>query len=618
MSVHRPCLLVSCALTALLTAGETTAMAAPVEPPVGHLSLATASILGGDGAEQITGLAIQSDRSVVAVGSCDAPFPVPGLQIPASGEAKGFVLRLDPWGKPRSVAFLPKPAAVVRIGAQDRIVVRDTSGEVAVLDADGRKRLASFATPLSDAATLAVDAEGGIVLTSGSKLMRFSPDGKLLWEATPPAHGGNRLRACAIDNATGISVVVGYGMTHTGKEPYKDPYAHGYDRDGKRLWSLWNPDPKDQKGANFGGTGLMADGTGNCAASTPDGRFLIGVFHDGGNAITGRDPQDPRKPIDPDVFAGAYQGGPGHGMKGAITTSVVFRVDPTTGKLEKGTWMCAWMNNHSRANSLSMNDVAADAHGDVYVAGSSAWELTTKLPWQEFREGEYRGGAFLAAFDSGFAMRQCGAFNPGDLVAVAARDGVVVAAGRAKGLSKDGKPIAEGLRIRVAKPIAHDQVKGASDALITIFHRSDTPITVQEPAVKPTMSAQRQPKVKSPASSTPAWDAALATRLALAVAAGRGIDVEAFGGRRQIATCSADQLVLRQGDGEITIAYRLLTLSQRATIARQLAKLGDRTDLLIAAYYLRLVDDPAGSAYCLARSGRTAEALEQPPEGSIP
>lgn len=471
-------LLIACGLSGGLAAGE--AVPVPVTP-TGPLTLVSASIFGGDGDEQIAGLAIQSDRSVVAAGSCGAPFLVAGLRVSAAGEAKGFVLRLDPWGRPRSVVFLPAPVAVVRIGPQDRIVIRDANGEVAILDAAGRERLASFAAPLSDAPTLAVDPAGGIVLTSGSKLQRFSQDGKLLWEATPPAHGRNRLRACAVDGATGISVVAGYGMTHTGKEPYKDPYAHGYDRDGKLLWSLWNPDPKDQKGAKFGGTGLMADGTGNLAASTPEGKFLIGVFHDGGNAITTRDPQDPRKPLDPAVFAGAYQGGPGHGMKGAITTSVLFRVDPATGTLEKGTWMCAWMNNRSRANSLSMTDAAADAQGDVYVAGSSAWELTTKLPWQEFRADEYRGGAFLAAFTNGFAMRQCGAFNPGDVVAVAARDGIVAVAGRAKGLNKDGTPVAEALRIRLHHPSGHEQVKGASDAFIAILHRSDTAMTAKEP-----------------------------------------------------------------------------------------------------------------------------------------
>jgi hypothetical protein len=297
---------------------------------------------------------------------------------------------------------------------------------------------------------------------------------------------------------------------------------------------------------------------------------------------------------------------------------VVFRVDPATGRLEKGTWMCAWMNNRSRANSLSMHDVAADAQGDVYIAGSCAWELTTKMPWQEFREGEYRGGAFLAAFDRGFAMRQCGAFNPGDLVAVAARDGVVVAAGRAKGMGKDGKPIPEGLRIRLAKPIAHDQVKGAGDAFIAILHRSDTPIAVAAPVSKPSIIAQRQAKAKAPAGSAPAWDAALAGRLALAVAAGRGVDVEAFGSRRQVTGCSAEQLVLRQAGSEMTIAFRLLTLTQRAGIARQLARSGERADLLVAAYFLRLVDDANGSAYCLARAGSTAEALDQPPPGTTP
>ena len=41
---------------------------------------------------------------------------------------------------------------------------------------------------------------------------------------------------------------------------------------------------------------------------------------------------------------GVFQPGPGYGFKGASKTSVLFRVDPVTGNLEKGTWMCAWLD----------------------------------------------------------------------------------------------------------------------------------------------------------------------------------------------------------------------------------------------------------------------------------
>jgi hypothetical protein len=64
-------------------------------------------------------------------------------------------------------------------------------------------------------------------------------------------------------------------MTHTGKEPYKDPYAFGFSRDGQPLWQLWNPDLKLQRAAKLGGNGLMADTTGHFAAATTGGKLLL-------------------------------------------------------------------------------------------------------------------------------------------------------------------------------------------------------------------------------------------------------------------------------------------------------------------------------------------------------
>jgi hypothetical protein len=608
-------------LVLVLAAGVAAGDAEPDQG--GALRMVSCSLFGGTGDERIAGVALQSDRSVVAVGSCTAPFAVPGLAVPAGGEANGFILRLDAWGKPLSLAFLPKPLAVVRIGPEDRICVRAEDGEITIVDADARKRLLSFTAPPADGVAMDVDNNGAMVVASGKQLLRFDPAGRQLWAATPPAHGNNRLRACAIEPATGISIAVGYGMTHTGKEPYKDPYAHGFDRSGKLVWTLWNPDPGDQKSAEFGGTGLMADGTGDGAACIPGGGFLVRVFHDGGNAVTTRDPKDPRQPLDRAIFAGSYQAGPGHGMQGAITTSVIFRVDPATGTLLKGTWMCAWMNNRSRANSLSMSDAAADEAGNVYIAGSSAWELSERQPWLPFRSDEYRGGAFLAAFDEGFAMHQCGAFNPGDLDAVAARDGVVVVAGRAKGQDKKGVPIPATLQMRLLKPAAQATVAGASDACLVILHRAGANVP-QVAAAKSKVTAAGTRTATGPAkpaattNADPAWNAFLLTRLAVAVQNGRKVDIEAFGERRLVLACSGQSIGLRQGDGELAIKPDMLTMEQRLAVACQLATGNDSADLLLAAYYLRLKGEARDSAIALAKAGRSEADLQQPPTGSTP
>ena len=589
----------------------------------GSLRLVNASIYGGQGEDRITGVAIQGDRSVVVVGACDAPFVVPGLAKPNSDKGLGFILRLDAWGKPRAIRFMSTAQAVVRIGPQDRVYVRDESGTVTILDAELRKELGSIEAPPADKIAMAVDAAGEVALVSGSKLMRYAASGKQLWAVTPPAYGGNRLRACAMDDATGITMVTGYGMTHTGKEPYKDPYAHGYDRTGKLVWTLWNPEPGRQKDGKFGGNGLMADGTGEIAASTPDGKFLIHVHHDGGNAITNRDPSDAAKPLDPAVLAGAYQNGPGWGMKGAISTSVIFRLDPATGRLEKGTWMCAWLNNHSQANTLFMHDAAADERGDVFVVGSSASGLPTRSPWFTYREGEYTGGGYLAAFEAGFAMQQCGPFNPGAMLGVAARDGLVVVVGRADGTNKKGEPLDAGLRMRLFPGKSPADVVGRTDGFIAILHRKDTtipatPTAKQKTPTRATALPANAGGKTAATTSDPAWDTALMARMQKALAAGRTLDVELSGATGQVVACTGDVITVRSGQSELAIAARVLTMGQRIGLARELADGGDAMDQLIAAYFVRLGGDGPGSDLLLAKAGKQASDLVQAPVGAQP
>jgi len=64
---------------------------------------------------------------------------------------------------------------------------------------------------------------------------------------------------------------------------------------------------------------------------------------------------------------------------------------------------------------------------------------------------------------------------------------------------------------------------------------------------------------------------------------------------------------------DLALDTRILSQAQRSGIARQLAASGEPSDLLIAAYYLRLDGDAVASAVHLARAGQPAQALDQPP-----
>jgi hypothetical protein len=306
---------------------------------------------------------------------------------------------------------------------------------LAVLSADGQRLIQCLCHP--EMIDFALDSNGEVVVLAQGKLTRYAADGRTQrWTVGWKTYGDNRPHAVAVVPPSGIAVVTGYGMTHTSKEPYKDPYAVAFDREGKQLWMLWHPDPRLQRASKYAtpelpANGLMADTTGRFVCAGPDGRIYIILFADGGNSICTRDPRDPFRPLDPQVLAGVFQATPGFGFRGASRTSVIFRVDPAQGRLEKGTWMCAWRDK-SHANFLSMEAAAPAANGLVFVVGNSAAGCPVKQPWYVCREGGYPGGGFLAAFDHDFRLLQCGYFPGANLSSVAVHQDVVVAVGRAR------------------------------------------------------------------------------------------------------------------------------------------------------------------------------------------
>jgi len=264
-------------------------------------------------------------------------------------------------------------------------------------------------------------------------------------------------------------------MTRTGHEPYKDPYAYGFDRDGKQLWALWNPDPTKEVDARYGGNGLMADTTGVYCATDDQGSLYLGLRADGGNTVTARYPLDASNPLDSSVFEGVFQSGPGFGFHGASMTSVIFRADAKTGTLQKGTYMSAWLTP-ANANSLLI-DGAAGLGAYQFVIGDSAFGFKSKDPWYEAPKGGYKGDGFLAVFDRDFKMVQAGYFPGSDMQCLDARNGLVVIGGSApeKATGSD-KSIPNAPEITYAvpcyKPIQQAFGGGKKDGYFAVFQLS--------------------------------------------------------------------------------------------------------------------------------------------------
>jgi hypothetical protein len=474
----------------------------------GPVKLLTASWLGGKFDDDIVGVAIAADGGIWLAGNTvdlalpeikptllgpagtlqtnftPAP-PKKGAKAEGHPSMHGFLARLAADGqKAESMAefgygkatikklFLDDKGQIYLLGSSsepiDLGVGKTNKGTfVATLSADGSKVLQVI--PKDGIKDFAVDGNGEVVVLVGAKMTRFSADGKTeQWTVGWKSFGNNVPGAIALAPATGVASVVGYGMTHTGKEPYKDPYGYGFDRDGKQVWAVWNPDPKKEKSAKFASegevcNGLMADTTGH-AASASGSKIFFMLFADGGNSVCTRDPLDVDKPLDKSVFDGVYQNGPGYGFKGASKTSVIFRLDAEKGVLEKGTWMCAWLDR-AHANGLGIDAAAQDANGRQFLVGGSAFGCPTKQPWYVCREGGYQGGGFLAIFDANFKMEQCGYFPATNLHAVASRGNTVVVAGSIKEWEDAESKTAP----RIFKPLQKAFGGGERDAFFAVF-----------------------------------------------------------------------------------------------------------------------------------------------------
>ena len=479
----------------------------------GPLKVITASWLGGAGEEQIVGVDVREDLSIVfAVNAVElklGPSPVLlGEAVAAPTAAKptdpkkpskpgkstadpnlaGHLVRLSPDGqKVLGIARFPAGAATLRKLKCDSggnlFLLGDAPGTLKLAGVTGSGRFLALLAPdasrvrmamfVAGAQDFAVDINGEVVVLTKGHLTRYTSDGKQKWDVTWPSHGDNRPGGMTLSPTTGIAAVTGYGMTHTGKEPYKAPYGYGFSRDGKPLWSIWNPDPKLLVDRKYGGNGLMADTTGHFAGTDAAGKIYFSLFADGGNSVCTRDPKSVNDKLDPAVFDGVFQKSPGFGFKGASKTAVLFRINPLDGRLEKGTWMSAWLKPQ-RANGLGMEAVAGDAKGRTFVVGNSAFGCPSQNPWFAGVEGGYRGGGFLAVLDDAFKMQQCGYFQGTSVECVGYRNGTLVIGGTAvkESVSQDKSDptsIPVTVPTPVFKPLQGTFGGGNKDAWFAVF-----------------------------------------------------------------------------------------------------------------------------------------------------
>lgn len=432
----------------------------------GLAKLICASPYGEVGYDSIRYVRILRDRTILVAGNRK-------MENGDINTGIGFLMRLTVSGDSSVTARprvdLPGSLNSLKLDTTGRICVQLDGSAVYMIE-PGAPEPIKYCV-LEGIRDFCTDSNGELLLLTKEELIRYDASWeKEMWKVKIPCHGVNQRSYLAACGASGITVVVGSGKAHNGQEDWRGPYAQGFDREGKNIWTLWDFDPRSQLSKKNGGNDLTAEAWGRSVRMGRDGKVYLQMQTSGDKTVLLQDPADVSKKIDPAIFDGAFEATPGKSYswsRQVAAASVLFRADPISGAIEHGTWMNAWLTPNKKANPLEMRDVATDKQGRTFVVGMSESGCPVKDPWY-YDESTFRGHGFLAIFDKDFQMLQCGFFQQTNLTTVDSAYGYVVVGGwLLSGASN------KGLNLKAHNPIQDKLSDYASEAYFAIFSTGD-------------------------------------------------------------------------------------------------------------------------------------------------
>lgn len=309
------------------------------------------------------------------------------------------------------------------------------------------------------------DREGAIYFDAGG-LRRISPDGAALKLVNSKANSGTA-RWLGVDSSDGGVFFGGDRNTHTGQQPYRQPYMYKFDPAGRKLVTLWEPDPKTIGSATGG---LESDSSPRAMAWARSGDLLVAGWSDGGNSVFPRQALDWRKPA-----AGAGMGMQTWGMKNANSLGHIMRIDPKTWETKAHTWWAAFIpswfsdpKHRGAPNFVNIGQIVVLNDGSVAVAGSAATGLiqTPNGFWVDAMDGRKYGGSYAALFLPDLSNLLFSSYMPGcQSVSLGVTRRGVVAVSRSTG--GDGDEVRP--TMSPAKNAIQKEFMGGTDAHIVVF-----------------------------------------------------------------------------------------------------------------------------------------------------
>ncbi len=286
----------------------------------------------------------------------------------------------------------------------------------------GLKRKQWQAAVGGDDARVCPGPNGGAVVLANKRVSVFDAAGNLSGEF---GVAGGFVNDVACDPVSQTIFVVGFDNkrgTPPGQKryPVQVAFVRAYDLRGEQRWQAYG-----WEGQAVADRQLMADTRAYRAAFGDDGKLYVAGESAGGNTMWLRSSRnlDETLPMPKfDAFQHAYNTAANH-------ITAVVRLDAKTGASEAATLLLARLPN-GKGNTIRPRAIAADAQGNIFVGGASAFS-PPKTPGAFGREG---GGAFLVVFDSQFRRTFATTLaGSATLQAVAVRSGVLAAVGQVQG-----------------------------------------------------------------------------------------------------------------------------------------------------------------------------------------
>lgn len=375
----------------------------------------TSTYLSGTGDDLAGGVGIQADGTVVWGGAVAGGGSYLGLTpVDLLGGGDGTILRLDATGT--SVLSLTRlPGAVLDMElADDGTIVAAVDGlGTVVLNSDASAVLWSVADSAKRVA-----ASGGVVAsiqTTGTwdhNLFVYENDhddldGTVDGVQINTRHfGDTNLEDVAITASESLVYVAGFNNKFTSAEPAQVNFVRAFDYTGSMANPQW-------KLYDWAGSVLrpgvqapnVADSRGYRISIGEDGKLYYLGESAGGNSTFLFDPQTPETRLSSSVFpqydaySAAYNTASNH-------ITFIGRYDAATGAIEKANWAIARLSDGD-GNTIRSRAIDADADGNVYVTGVSAYAIENRngkvIEGQP--TGPYSGDGFLLKLDSSFTSR---------------------------------------------------------------------------------------------------------------------------------------------------------------------------------------------------------------------